>query len=188
MARPPGGGTSRVSADLRQRLSFFNKKRPRDPTSVIFLDDHHHHQRSHDEPLEVNVVDTSTGTGGTEYKYFFEFFRLKKKFNIFRNIRIKINFMFFFYFFEIWFNFSIFQNVSNVLINFLCPRWHDVQCGFKFCFVVVVLGTSLRILHYCPISRGHQYQIFFDIISYQYHGPKSDILSCKYHFQKSDMW
>jgi hypothetical protein len=37
-------------------------------------------------------------------------------------------------------------------------------------------------------SRGHQYQFYFDIISYQYHGPKSDILSCKYHFQKSDMW
>jgi hypothetical protein len=35
--------------------------------------------------------------------------------------------------------------------------------------------------------RGQQYHFFFDIISYQYHGPKSDILSCIYHFKKSDI-
>ena len=57
MARPLGGGEA--STDLRQRLSFL-KKRPRDPGQVVFagLEQHHH------EPLEVNVVDTSTGTGG----------------------------------------------------------------------------------------------------------------------------
>jgi hypothetical protein len=37
-------------------------------------------------------------------------------------------------------------------------------------------------------SWGRQYQFFFDIISYQHHGPKSDILSCIYHFKKSDIW
>jgi hypothetical protein len=41
--------------------------------------------------------------------------------------------------------------------------------------------------------RGPEYctpevtNINFFLISYQYHGPKSDILSCTYHFQKSDM-
>jgi hypothetical protein len=30
-------------------------------------------------------------------------------------------------------------------------------------------------------TRGGQYHFFVDIISYQYHGPKSDILSCIYH-------
>jgi hypothetical protein len=29
--------------------------------------------------------------------------------------------------------------------------------------------------------------IFFDIISYQYHGQKNDIISCIYHFFKSDI-
>ena len=59
MARPLGGGGGEASTDLRQRLSFL-KKRPRDPGQVVFagLEQHHH------EPLEVNVVDTSTGTGG----------------------------------------------------------------------------------------------------------------------------
>lgn len=46
-----------MSADLRQRMSFL-KKRPRDPGQVVFAGLDHH------EPLEVNVVDTSIGTGG----------------------------------------------------------------------------------------------------------------------------
>ncbi len=58
MQRPMDGGEA--TTDLRQRLSFL-KKRPRDPGQVVVfasLEDHHH------EPLEVNVVDTSIGTGG----------------------------------------------------------------------------------------------------------------------------
>jgi hypothetical protein len=47
----------------------------------------------------------------------------------------------------------------------------------------IISAIALRFLQRSPM----QYQLFFDIISYQYHGPKSDILSCKYHFQKSDM-
>ena len=56
--RPLAGQTE--NTDLRQRLNFL-KKRPRDPgISVVFVEDPRHH-----EPLEVNVVDTSTsGTGG----------------------------------------------------------------------------------------------------------------------------
>jgi hypothetical protein len=32
-----------------------------------------------------------------------------------------------------------------------------LQRGSKFCFVVVVLGTLLRMLHYCPISPCFQH-------------------------------
>jgi hypothetical protein len=42
----------------------------------------------------------------------------------------------------------------------------------------------------CSINGTHSTEVTninFILISYQYHGPKSDILSCKYHFQKSDM-
>ena len=51
MARPPGG-----AFDLKPKMSFLRPKRP----PVIFED----HDYQHHEPLEVNVVDTSIGTGG----------------------------------------------------------------------------------------------------------------------------
>ena len=55
----PGGEAATASAastgDLNQRLSFL-KKRPRDPGQVVVF--------AHHEPLEVNVIDSSTGTGG----------------------------------------------------------------------------------------------------------------------------
>ena len=62
-SRPPPGNMN-GETDLRQRFNLL-KKRQRDPgISVVFVEDHHHHSRHH-EPLEVNVVDTSTsGTGG----------------------------------------------------------------------------------------------------------------------------
>jgi hypothetical protein len=47
---------------------------------------------------------------------------------------------------------------------------------------------SYRVFLRALLGRDQQYQFYFDIISYQYHGPKSDILSCKYHFQKSDSY
>ena len=50
MARPPGG-----ASDLKPKMSFLRKRPP-----VIFED----HDYQHHEPLEVNVVDTSIGTGG----------------------------------------------------------------------------------------------------------------------------
>ena len=50
MARPPGG-----ASDLKPKMSFLKKRPP-----VIFEDQHYQHH----EPLEVNVVDTSIGTGG----------------------------------------------------------------------------------------------------------------------------
>ena len=51
MARPPGG-----AFDLKPKMAFLRPKRP----PVIFED----HDYQHHEPLEVNVVDTSIGTGG----------------------------------------------------------------------------------------------------------------------------
>jgi hypothetical protein len=38
-----------------------------------------------------------------------------------------------------------------------------------------------------PHPRGRQYHFFCDIISYQYHGQKSDIISCIYHLKKNDI-
>ena len=59
-SRPPPGHLG-GETDIRQRLHLL-KKRPREPgISVVFVEDHPRHH----EPLEVNVVDTSTsGTGG----------------------------------------------------------------------------------------------------------------------------
>jgi hypothetical protein len=41
------------------------------------------------------------------------------------------------------------------------PRWHDVQRGSKFCFVLVfvllLLGATLVRIHYCPISPCFQH-------------------------------
>ena len=68
MARPFSGGgvnapPTETSTDLRQRLSFL-KKRPRDPGQVVFVDFEQDAPPTHHGPLEVNVVDTSIGTGG----------------------------------------------------------------------------------------------------------------------------
>jgi hypothetical protein len=65
------------------------------------------------------------------------------------------------------------------------PDFENAQC--QFCDKMFFNATDSQ------NNRGHHYQFYFilfyfDIISYQYQGPKSDILSCKYHFQiKSDM-
>jgi hypothetical protein len=52
------------------------------------------------------------------------------------------------------------QNGHSVK-NFFYPQCNGtyVQCGSKFCFVVVLLGadTLLKILHYCPILPCFQH-------------------------------
>jgi hypothetical protein len=56
---------------------------------------------------------------------------------------------------------EIFENFFFFLINY-----------FVICFLITTMA----------MGRGRQYHIFFDIISYQYHGQKNDILSSAYHY------
>jgi hypothetical protein len=48
-------------------------------------------------------------------------------------------------------------------------------------------NRSRSILQLFQAYRGRQYHIFFDIISYQYHGQKNDILSSVYHYFLNDI-